>query len=120
LLRDAKKGAFDATISCVLAKRMLGKLDLWRALQIWRRQRIARFSTATRQTEDCSGAAVVDKQIRSRNRVRNMEKPPTRKHLSRKMDLVGCRATSPSFDKLCGNWKSYCHRQQTKVRLVPC
>jgi Domain of unknown function (DUF4276) len=101
LLAVARQARGDATIACVLAKRMLENWIVAGASTLAGVNDLPDPLPARDQFEDRSGAAWLDGQLRSRKRTRRYKKTVDAKVFVRAMDLAECRANCPSFAKLC-------------------
>jgi hypothetical protein len=101
LLETARRARPDADIACVLAKRMLENWIVAGASTLGGVNGLPDPLLPPDRVEECSGAAWLEGQLRSKNRARKYKKTVDAEAFVRAMNLPECRANSPSFDKLC-------------------
>ena len=106
LLETARQVRSDADISCVLAKRMVENWIVAGASTLAGVNDLPESLPARDQFEERSGAALLEAQLRSRNKARKYKKTTDAEVFVRAMNLQECRANSPSFDKLCRELES--------------
>jgi len=101
LLYTSRQARSDASIACVLAKRMLENWIVAGASTLAGVSGLPKLLQTPANPEDCSGAAWLEAQLRNRNKTRKYKKTTDAKVFVASMDLQQCRKTSLSFDKLC-------------------
>jgi Domain of unknown function (DUF4276) len=101
LLETARQARRDATISCVLAKRMLENWIVAGASSLAGVNGLPDPLQFPKDPEDRSGSLWLNEQLRGRDRGRKYTKTADAAVFVRAMNLQECRAKSPSFDKLC-------------------
>jgi hypothetical protein len=101
LLQTARRARSDTDIACVLAKRMFENWIVAGASTLAGVSGLPAPLQPPDTPEDFSGAAWLDKQLRSQKRTRCYKKTADAAVFVRAMSLEQCRARSPSFDKLC-------------------
>lgn len=101
LLKAATKVRSDASIACVLAKRMLENWVVAGASTLAGVNGLPNPLPTRDRFEDHNGAAWLETQLRSQNQARKYKKTADAETFIRAMALQECRDNAPSFDKLC-------------------
>jgi len=102
LLEVARKALpADTPLSCVLAKRMLENWIVAGASSLAGVNDLPDPLPARDQIENCSGAAWLEAQLRSKSNARKYKKTVDAEPFVRAMALQECRENAASFDKLC-------------------
>lgn len=104
----------DASVACVLPKRMLENWILAGASTLAGVNNLPATLPDRDRFEERNGAAWLDDQIRSLNASRKYKKTVDAEAFIRSMDLKECRTNSPSFDKLCRDLDKCCPISPTK------
>ena len=101
LLGAATRIRSDASIACVMPKRMLENWIVAGASTLAGVNDLPDPLPPRDQFEARSGAAWLEAQLRSKSKVRKYKKPDDAEAFVRVMALQECRDNAPSFDKLC-------------------
>jgi Domain of unknown function (DUF4276) len=101
LLAVAQAAHSDATISCVLAKRMLENWIVGGADTLANVNGLPASLVPPTEVEECGGAAWLEDQLRGQDPRRKYAKTIDAIQFIQAMNLIAARAVSPSFDKLC-------------------
>jgi hypothetical protein len=101
LLETARRAGQGIDIACALAKRMFENWIVAGASTLNGVGGLPDQLPPVDRFEDRSGAKWLDDQLRRQNRRRKYKKTVDARVFVEKMNLEGCRANSPSFDKLC-------------------
>lgn len=115
-LLDAARRALPAgaPVACVLAKRMTENWIVAGCSTLGGVNGLPSSLSAPKNSEDCSGAAWLEAQLRSVNQRRKYTKTADAKRFVAAMDIAQCRTTAPSFDKLCRELEA--HARATSQR----
>jgi hypothetical protein len=101
LLEAAIRIRSDASIACVMPKRMLENWIVAGASTLAGINGLPDPLPPRDKFEDRSGAGWLEAQLRSKSKARKYKKPDDAEVFVRAMDLQECRGNAPSFDKLC-------------------
>ncbi len=101
LLEAARKARSDASIACVLAKKMLENWIVAGASTLAGVNGLPDPLPPRSQFEDRSGVVWIVKQLQAQDRARTYKKTVDAKVFVQSLHLAECRQNSPSFDKLC-------------------
>jgi hypothetical protein len=101
LLETARQARRDASIACVLAKRMLENWIVAGASSLAGVNGLPDPLQPPEAPEERSGSAWLIEQLHRRDRARKYTKTADAAVFVRAMNLHECRVKSPSFDKLC-------------------
>lgn len=101
LLETARKSRSDATIACVMAKRMLENWIVAGASALGGVNGLPDPLPPRDQFEDRSGVFWLEQQLRSKNSAKKYRKTLDASVFFKSVDLAECRQNAPSFDKLC-------------------
>jgi hypothetical protein len=101
LLQTARNAQANATIACVLAKRMLENWFVASVASLAGIQDLPQRLQPPEDSESPRGSAWLEKQMRSVKRSRKYSKTVDAPEFVRAMNLRDCRTRPPSFDKLC-------------------
>jgi hypothetical protein len=101
LLDTAKRARPDAAIACVLAKRMLENWIVAGASTLAAVNGLPDPLQPPNDPEDRNGVKWLNDQLRSQKKTRSYRKTVDAALFVQKMNLEHCRASAPSFDKLC-------------------
>ncbi len=101
LLSRARAIRTDIDIACVLANRQFENWFMAAAASLAGVGKLPSDLVAVADPESGRGAAWLTEQIKRIDPKSVYKKPDDAVELAKAMDLVACRANSPSFDKLC-------------------
>lgn len=101
LLGTARQARPDATIACVLAKRMFENWIVAGATTLAGVNGLPDPLDPPDDPENHNGASWLEQQLRSQKQTRRYEKTVDAAVFVQKISLEHCRDRSPSFDKLC-------------------